>query len=77
MARFDRLRNANGGVLGKQLKLVDYDDKADQLEDGQLPEYRELFTEVISPKFATSFEGSVSTAEELVNQAEERAKRTG
>jgi hypothetical protein len=41
----------------------------DQLEDGQLPEYRELVTEVITPKFATSFEGSVSTAEELVNQA--------
>jgi Mce-associated membrane protein len=41
----------------------------DQLEDGQLPEYRELVEEVITPKFATSFEQSVTTAEQIVDQA--------
>jgi hypothetical protein len=41
----------------------------DQLEDGQLPEYRELVTEVITPKFATSFEQSVTAAEQIVAQA--------
>ena len=41
----------------------------DQLEDGQLPEYRELVTDVITPKFGTSFEESVATAEQLVAQA--------
>lgn len=41
----------------------------DQLVDGQLPEYRELVEEVITPKFATSFEQSVSTAEQIVSQA--------
>lgn len=41
----------------------------DQLEEGQLPEYRELVTEVITPKFATTFEQSVTTAEQIVAQA--------
>jgi Mce-associated membrane protein len=41
----------------------------DQLEQGQLPEYRELVTEVITPKFATSFEKSVTAAEQIVAQA--------
>ncbi len=41
----------------------------DQLENGQLPEYRKQVTEVITPKFATSFEQSVTTAEQLVAQA--------
>ncbi len=41
----------------------------DQLEGGQLPEYRELVTEVITPKFATSFDESVTTAEQIVAQA--------
>ena len=41
----------------------------DQLVDGQLPEYRELVEEVITPKFATSFDQSVSTAEQIVSQA--------
>jgi len=41
----------------------------DQLVDGQLPEYRELVEEVITPKFATSFEQSVTTAEQIVSQA--------
>ena len=41
----------------------------DQLENGQLPEYREQVTEVITPKFASSFEKSVTTAEQLVAQA--------
>ena len=41
----------------------------DQLEGGQLPEYRELVTEVITPKFATSFDESVATAEQIVAQA--------
>ncbi len=41
----------------------------DQLEGGQLPDYREQVTDVITPKFATSFEKSVSTVEQLVAQA--------
>ncbi len=41
----------------------------DQLEDGTLPEYRDLVTEVITPKFATSFDESVTTAEQIVSQA--------
>ena len=41
----------------------------DQLENGQLPDYRDQVTEVITPKFATSFEKSVTTAEQLVAQA--------
>lgn len=41
----------------------------DQLEKGKLPEYRELVTEVITPKFATSFEKSVTTAEQIVAQS--------
>jgi Mce-associated membrane protein len=41
----------------------------DQLENGKLPEYRELVTEVITPKFATSFDKSVTTAEQIVAQA--------
>lgn len=40
-----------------------------QLEGDKLPEYRELVEEVITPKFATSFEQSVSTAEQIVAQA--------
>jgi Mce-associated membrane protein len=38
----------------------------DQLQDGQLTEYRDLVTEVITPKFATSFEQSVTAAEQIV-----------
>ena len=41
----------------------------DQLEDGTLPAYRDLVTEVITPKFATSFDESVTTAEQIVSQA--------
>ena len=41
----------------------------DQLEGGQLPEYRKLVTEVITPKFATSFDQSVATAEQIVAKA--------
>lgn len=41
----------------------------DQLEGGQLREYRELVTEVITPKLATSFEESVTAAEQIVAQA--------
>jgi Mce-associated membrane protein len=41
----------------------------DQLEGGQLPEYRRLVTEVITPKFATSFDQSVTTAEQIVAKA--------
>ena len=47
----------------------------DQLDDqGHLGEYRDLVTEVITPKFATSFEKSVSTAEQIVRQT--RVSRT-
>ena len=38
-------------------------------EQGAMPEYRERVTEVLTPKFATSFEKEVSTAEQLVAQA--------
>lgn len=42
----------------------------DQLDDqGQMPEYRELVKEIITPKFATSFEGGVTAAEQSVAQA--------
>lgn len=41
----------------------------DQLDDqGHLTEYRDLVTEVITPKFATSFEKSVTTAEQIVSK---------
>lgn len=43
----------------------------DQLDDrGQMPDYREKVKEVITPKFATSFDKEVTTAEQLVSQAE-------
>jgi hypothetical protein len=42
----------------------------DQLdESGQMPQYREQVTEVISDKFATDFEKQVKTVEQLVAQA--------
>lgn len=41
----------------------------DQLEDGRLPEHRELVTEVITEKFAASFDREVVAAEQLVAQA--------
>lgn len=42
----------------------------DQLaEDGTMPDYREQVTDVITPKFATSFDQQVATAEQLVAQA--------
>lgn len=42
----------------------------DQLaEDGTMPDYRERVTDVITPKFATSFDKEVTTAEQLVAQA--------
>lgn len=42
----------------------------DLLDDqGQMPEYRSRVKEVITPKFATSFEKQASTAEQLVAQA--------
>lgn len=42
----------------------------DQLDDaGKMPEYRQRITEVITPKFATSFEKEAGTAEQLVAQA--------
>lgn len=42
----------------------------DQLDDsGQMPEYREQVTEVITDKFAADFEGQVEAVEQLVAQA--------
>ena len=41
----------------------------DLLEGEQMPEYRERVTEVITPKFATSFDKEAATAEQLVAQA--------
>ena len=42
----------------------------DLLDDsGQMPDYRARVTEVITPKFATSFEDQAGTAEQLVAQA--------
>lgn len=42
----------------------------DLLDDkGQMPEYRSRVEEVITPKFATSFEKQAGTAEQLVAQA--------
>lgn len=38
-------------------------------ESGQMPQYREQVTEVISDKFATDFEKQVKTVEQLVAQA--------
>lgn len=38
-------------------------------ESGQMPQYREQVTEVISDKFATDFEKQVKTVEQLVVQA--------
>ncbi len=39
-------------------------------EQGGMPEYRDRVTEVITPKFATSFDKEAATAEQLVAQAE-------
>lgn len=36
---------------------------------GQMPKYRELVKEIITPKFATSFESGVTAAEQTVAQA--------
>lgn len=41
----------------------------DLLEGEQMPDYRERVTEVITPKFATSFDKEAATAEQLVAQA--------
>lgn len=41
----------------------------DLLEGGSMPEYRERVKEVITPKFATSFEKEAATADQLVAQA--------
>jgi hypothetical protein len=42
----------------------------DLLDDrGRMPEYRELVTEVITPKFRTSFEEGVTAAEQTVAKA--------
>jgi hypothetical protein len=41
----------------------------DLLEGQQMPEYRDRVLEVITPKFATSFEKEAATAEQLVAQA--------
>lgn len=38
-------------------------------DDGTMPEYRERVTEVITPKFATSFEEQAKVAEQLVAQS--------
>ena len=38
-------------------------------EQGGMPEYRERVKEVITPKFGTSFDEQVATAEQLVSQA--------
>lgn len=38
-------------------------------EAGAMPEYRDRVTEVITPKFSTSFEKEAGTAEQLVSQA--------
>jgi hypothetical protein len=38
-------------------------------EKGGMPEYRERVTEVITPKFAVSFDKEAATAEQLVSQA--------
>jgi hypothetical protein len=42
----------------------------DMLDDqGQMPEYRDRVKEVITPKFATSFDKQAGTAEQVVAQA--------
>ena len=42
----------------------------DLLDDkGQMPKYRDLVEEIITPKFQTSFEGGVTAAEQSVQQA--------
>ncbi|WP_432476511.1 hypothetical protein [Nocardioides sp. GXQ0305] len=41
----------------------------EQLEGNQLPEYRDLVSEVITPKLEASFERQVSAAEQIVGQA--------
>jgi hypothetical protein len=41
----------------------------DLLEGGAMPEYRERVKEVITPKFAVSFDKEAATAEQLVAQA--------
>ncbi len=38
-------------------------------DDDQMPQYRKLVTEVITPKFRTSFEGGVTAAEQTVAKA--------
>ena len=38
-------------------------------ENGAMPEYRERVKEVITPKFAVSFDKEAATAEQLVSQA--------
>ena len=38
-------------------------------ESGRMPQYRERVTEVITPKFAVSFDKEAATAEQLVAQA--------
>lgn len=49
----------------------------DLLDDSQqMPEYRERVTEVITPKFATSFEEQASVAEQLVAQAGQSREAT-
>lgn len=41
----------------------------DQLEGNELPEYRDLVSEVITPKLEASFDRQVSAAEQIVSQA--------
>ena len=41
----------------------------DQLEGDELPDYRDLVSEVITPKLEASFERQVSAAEQIVSQA--------
>lgn len=49
------------------LRLGTYD--PEQLEEGELPEYRELVSEVITPNFRPSFDRQVVAVEQLVAQA--------
>ena len=46
----------------------------DLLVDGKMPEYRQRVTDIITPKFATSFERQVGAAEQLVAQANVSSK---
>lgn len=57
-------------AAGEQFMLRKETFGPDQLDDsGTMPEYRERVREVITPKFATSFEEQAKVAEQLVAQS--------